>query len=105
MLTLIRGEEMHDHIAVIKHKPALVGYTGNAPLLLVIIFCGFEHAFGKCVEHAVAGAVADDEIIGKRCDVLDVEKQDVFTLLVLQGGDDFMCKFECVQKSPQGLSL
>lgn len=65
MLALIRGEEMHDHIAVIKHKPAFVGCAGNATLFLVILFCGFQHTFGERVEHAVAGAVADDEVIGK----------------------------------------
>ena len=65
MLALIRREEMHDHVTVIEYEPAFVRYAGNAPLLLVIIFCGFQHAFGKRVEHAVAGAVADDEVIRK----------------------------------------
>jgi hypothetical protein len=66
----------------------------------VFLFGGLQHSFGKCVEHAVAGAIANDEIICKRCNVFDVEKQDVFALFVLQGGDDFMCKIECVQISP-----
>ena len=96
---------MYNNITVIKDKPAFLGLALDTALFLVILFCGFEHSLGERVKHAVAGAVADDKIIGKRCDVLDVEKQDVFTLFVLQGGDDFMCKFECVQISPQGLSL
>jgi len=105
VLPLVGGKEMHDHVAVIEHEPAFMGLPLHAALLLVILLGGFKHRFGKRVEHAVAGAVANDEIIGKRCDVLNVEKQDVFTLFVLQGGDDFMCKFECVQISPQSLSF
>jgi hypothetical protein len=72
----------------------------HTALFLVLLLCGFEHAFRQRVEHTVTGAVADDEVICKRCNVLDVQKQDVFSLFVLQGGDDFMCKFECVQISP-----
>ncbi len=91
---------MHDHITVVEHKPAFLGLPFHAALFLVILFCGFEHRLGERVEHTVAGAVADDKIIGKGSDVFDVENQDVFTLFVLQGGDDFMGKFECVQRSP-----
>ncbi len=65
MLALIGREEVHDHIAIIEYEPAFVGYTGDAALFLVIIFRGFEHAFGERVEHAVAGAVANDEVISK----------------------------------------
>jgi hypothetical protein len=98
---LVRGEEMDDHIPVIEDKPAFLGLTLHAALFLVVFLCGFEYRLGKRVEHPVTGAVADDEIIGKRRDVFDVEKQDVFALFVLQGVDDFMGKFECVQISPQ----
>jgi hypothetical protein len=31
----------------------------------VFLFCCFQHAFGERVEHAVAGAATDDEIIRK----------------------------------------
>ena len=65
MLALVGREEMHDHVTVIKHKPAFVGCAGDATLFLVVLFCGFEHAFSERVEHAVAGAIADDEVIGK----------------------------------------
>ena len=103
MLALIRREEMHNHVTIIEHQPAFIGCTGDATLFLVIIFCGFEHAFGKRVEHTVTGAVANDEVICKRRDVFDVEQQDVFALFVLQGSDNIMCKFECVQISPLGM--
>jgi hypothetical protein len=91
---------MHHHIAVIQQEPALLGLPFDAPFFLMFLFGCLQHPFGKRVEHPVAGAVANDEIICKRRDVFDVEKQDVFALFVLQGGDDLMCKFECVQISP-----
>ncbi len=103
MLAHIGREEMDDHIAVVHDQPALLRFAVHAAFLFVILFGGFEHAFGERVQHAVAGAVADDEIIGKRCDILDVEEQDILALFVLQGFDDLMCKFECVQVSPRGV--
>jgi len=91
---------MNDYITVIEDQPAFLGLALHTAFFLMILLCGFEDCLGERVEHPVAGAVADDEIIGKRCDVLDVEKQDVLALFVLQGVDDLMGKFECVQISP-----
>ena len=100
VLALVGREEMDNHIPVVEHEPALLGLAFDAAPLLVLLLCGFENSLGKRVQHAVAGAVADHEIIGKGCNVFNVEKQDVLTLLILQGGDDLMSKFECVQISP-----
>ena len=100
VLALVRREKMDNDISIVEHKPALLRLSFHPALFLEIFFGRLEHGFGKRIEHTVTGSVADDEIIGKRCNILDVEKQDVFTLFVLQGGDDFMCKFECVQVSP-----
>ncbi len=72
MLALIGREEMHDHVTVIKHEPAFVGFAVDAPPFFIIIFCGFKHAFGERVQHAVGGAVADDEVISKGCHVFDI---------------------------------
>ena len=91
---------MDDHITIIEHKPAFLRLSFDTAFFLVILLGRFQYAFGKRVEHTVAGAVADNKIIGKRCNVFDVEKQDVFTLFVLQGFDDLMGKFESVQISP-----
>ncbi len=65
MLALIRREEVHDHVTVIEYEPAFVGCTVDAALFLIIFFCSFQHTFGERVQHAVAGAVADDEVISK----------------------------------------
>jgi hypothetical protein len=66
----------------------------------MLLFGRLQHAFGKRVKHTVAGTVTNDKIICKRRDVFDVEKQDVFALSVLQGVDDLLGKFKCVQISP-----
>ena len=63
MLALIGREEVDNHVTVIKYDPAFVGFTVDPALLLVILFCGFQHAFGKRVEHAVTGAIAYDKVI------------------------------------------
>ncbi len=84
---------MDNHIAEIEHEPAFAGLPLHATFLFVIRFGRFQHALRKRVKHAVAGSVADDKVIGKRCNILDVKKQDVFALFVLQGIDDFMGKF------------
>ena len=84
---------MHDHIAIVKDEPTLLRLTFDASFFLIVNLRSFQHAFGKRVQHAVAGAVANDEIICKGCNVFYIEEQDVFALLVLQGADDFMGKF------------
>ena len=84
---------MDDHVAEVEHEPAFAGLSLHAAFLFVILLGFLQDTLGKRVKHAVAGAVTDDKVVSKRCYVLDVEKQDVFTLFVLQGFDDFMGKF------------
>jgi hypothetical protein len=94
---------MYNDITIVEHKPAFLRLALHPSFFLIFVFRGLQNAFGERVEHPVAGAVANDEVICKRRDVFDVEKQDVLALFVLQGSDDFMCKFECVQISPLNL--
>jgi hypothetical protein len=84
---------MDDHVAVIEHEPAFAGLSLHAAFLFVICLGRLQYALGERIKHAVTGTVADDKVVGKRCYILDVEKQDVFALFVLQGFDDFMGKF------------
>ena len=91
---------MHDHIPIVEQKPAFVGLPLYAAFFLIVFLGRFQHPFGKRIQHTVAGAITEDEIIGKGRNVLDVQKQDVFALSILQGFNNFMCKFECVQISP-----
>jgi hypothetical protein len=57
---------------------------------------------GEGIQHAVAGAGADDEIIGKGDDAFQVEEKDVLSLFVFEGVYNFAGKFERVQGSPHG---
>ncbi len=96
----IGREEMHDDIPKIHHQPAFARLSFYAALLFIVIFGCLQNAFGKRVQHTVTGAVAQDEIVGKRGNSFDVEQQNVFALFVLQGFDDGVSKFKCVQISP-----
>ena len=90
---LIGGEEMYDHIAIIHNDPAI---AGEALLLSLFLMFGadvFDGSLGERVNHAVTGAGADDEIVGKRDNFFQVYQDDVFPLFIFKGVCDFMCKF------------
>ena len=84
---------MHNHVAKIHDEPAFASLSLDATSFLIVLFRGFQNGFGKRVEHTVTGPAADDEVVGKGRYIFDIEEQDVFTLFVLQGFDDFMGKF------------
>ena len=94
---------MYDHVTKVHHQPAFARFSLHAALLFVMCLGRFQHAFGERIQHTVAGAVAKNKIVGEVGNPLDVKEQDVFALFVLQGFDDFMGKFECVQVSPLDL--
>jgi len=86
-----------DHAAKIHHQPAVQRPAFDAPLALVFFPDDFLHRFCQRIQHAVAGAGADHEIISKGYNIFDVDQQDVFAFLVLQGVDDGTCQVKCVQ--------
>jgi hypothetical protein len=49
--------------------------------------------FGERVDHAVTGAGADYEIVGKRDNFFQVYQDDILPLFIFKGVCDFMCKF------------
>ena len=63
---------MDNDIAIIHDYPAV---TGEALLLSLFVMLGFHvvnRSIGKRVDHAVTGAAADYEIVGKRNDLFQV---------------------------------
>jgi hypothetical protein len=75
-------------------------------LLSLFIMLGFHVvncSIGKCIDHTVTGTVADNEIVCKRDDFLQVYQYYIFALLVFKGVYNFTSKFKCVQISPHGL--
>jgi hypothetical protein len=102
-VALVGGEKMHDSVAIVHDHPAV---AGDALLLSLLIMPGFHivnNGIGQRIDHAVAGAGADDKVVGKRDNAFQVNQDNVFTLFVFKGIYDFTSKFECVQFSPHGL--
>ena len=94
---------MHDHITIIDDHPAIAGETLLFSLFLMFGAEVFDGGFRERVDHAVTGAAADDEIVGKRDDAFQVYQDNIFTLFIFKGVYDFACEFQCVQVSPHGL--
>lgn len=83
---------MENYITKIYYHPAVAG---------VALFFGFLFVFlanfvngGVCesIEHAVASACADDEIIGKGGYFFDVHQDDVFALFIFESVNDIACQ-------------
>lgn len=60
---------MHDYVAIIDDHPAVTGYALSLPFLFMVGINAFNRGVGQRIEHAVTGAGAQDEIVGKGYDV------------------------------------
>jgi hypothetical protein len=96
---------MQDHIAKVSDHPAIAGQTLFFALLLMFNTDVINYGVGQCINHAVAGAGANDKIIGKGNNFLNIDQYNIFTLFIFQGVDDFASKFKCVQRSPHDLKF
>jgi len=84
---------MDDNIAIVHNDPAIAGVALFFAFLLVLFADVINGGIGKRVEHAVAGASADNEIVGKRNDLFQVDQDDIFPFGIFQGVYDFSGKF------------
>jgi len=91
---------MHNHIPVVHNHPAVACYALFASLFVMFRSHGFHGGIRQRVQHTVAGAGAQDEIISKRGYIFYIEQENVFAFFIFQRADNRMCKFESVQKSP-----
>jgi len=65
VVPLVRREGAERHVAVVEHELVVCSFSSYiSPFLIILLGC-FEHSLRQGVQHAVAGAVADDEIIRK----------------------------------------
>jgi hypothetical protein len=94
---------MHNDIAIIHDHPAIAGDPLLLPLFIMFGSNVVNGGIGKRVDHAVTGAGADNEIVGKRDNAFQVNQDDIFTLFVFKGVYNFSRKFKCVQVSPHDL--
>jgi len=65
---------MHDYVAVVDQQPAITRVTLYLGFLAVFEAYIFQYSFGQGVQHTVAGARAEHEIVGKGSNTLDVEQ-------------------------------
>ena len=65
---------MQNNIAVVHDQPAIVGQALFATFLLVLFAHTVQNGIGQRIEHAVAGAVADDKVICEACDVFEIKQ-------------------------------
>ncbi len=84
---------MENYIAKVYDYPAVAGEALLFAFFLMVGTDVFNGGFCEGVDHAVAGAGADDEIISKRYDIFQVDKDDVFPLFVFKGIYDFTSKY------------
>ena len=84
---------MHDDVAIIDNHPAIAREALLLPLLLMFGADIFYGGFGERVDHAVAGAGTDDEIVSKRNNFFQVNQDDIFAFFIFKGVYDFSCKF------------
>lgn len=84
---------MHDYIAKVGDYPAIAGKALFFALFLVFHTNIIEHRIRERVNHAIAGAGADDEIISKGNDFLNIDQDNIFSLFIFQRVDNFTSKF------------
>ena len=96
---------MQYHIAKISDHPAIASQALLFSLLLIFNANIIHHRIREGIDHAVAGTGADDEIISKGNNFLNIDQDNIFTLFIFQGVDDFTSKFQCVQGSPHSLKF
>ena len=79
---------MHDHCAKIHYHPPGGWLAFAAAFHLVRFTDFFQHAVGQRIQHAIAGAGADDEIVSKIHYFLQIYQNDLLALFFFQGIDD-----------------
>ncbi len=92
---------MEDDVAEVHHHPAIAGKPLFSGFLFIFLFDLVHSDACQRVQHSVAGAGADDEIIGEGGDIFDIEQYDVFAFFIFEGVDNVACEVQCIQGSPQ----
>ena len=65
---------MQYNIAVVHHQPAAASLALYAAFLFMLFSHTFHDSLCQSVQHAIAGAVAEHEIIGEGCDVFQFKQ-------------------------------
>jgi hypothetical protein len=91
---------MYHNITVIDNQPAAFGFPLDPAFPFMLFMCFFDHSISQGIQHAAAGASADDEVTCEGCNLFNIQQENVFPLFIFQGIDNGMCKIQRIQISP-----
>lgn len=72
---------MHDYVAEIDQQPAVSRQAFGPAALAKLFFDSFDCGVCQGLQHPVAGAGADDKVLGKVGQLVNVHQDDIFRLL------------------------
>lgn len=75
---------MHDDIAKIEQYPSIAGVAFYLSFFLVLLADVFLRGFGKRIQHTVAGAGADNEVICKRYNFFYINQDNIFAFFIFE---------------------
>jgi hypothetical protein len=84
VIALIGRKEMNDHVSVVNHHPAFACLALYLALLAMCLVHGIDGCVCQSIEHAVAGAGTQDEVVGKGSDIFDVEQENVLAFFIFE---------------------
>ena len=74
---------MDDDIPIIDQQPAFLGLAFQPPTGGMLFAQAFQHFVRQAVQHPVAGAGTNDEIISKIGNFVNVEQDNILTFFLL----------------------
>lgn len=84
---------MQDDVPKVNQQPAILRGAFNSAFQMIL----FSNAFNCCVcqraDHTVAGAGADDKVIRKIRDRVNIQQEDIFSLFIFKCVDNTSCEF------------
>lgn len=101
VVALVGAEEMNDRVSQVENHPTAGRLPLGLAVNLVFLFHIDHDCFGQAVEHTIAGAVANDKVIGERGHLMDIHEKDIFALFFFKGVDDGTVDVLRIQRTPQ----
>lgn len=74
---------MYDDITQVDQQPAIFWPAFNTRVQLMFV-SAFRNGLSQRAQHTVAAAVADDEKIGKRGDLAEIKKKNLFGFFIFE---------------------
>ncbi len=92
---------MHDDVAIIDYHPALA----RLPFLLappaVFLTDGLQCCLCQGVQHSVAGAGAEHEVVREGSHINQIQQKDILAFLGIKGADYRAGQFKSIQDTPR----